>query len=86
MIVTTKDGRILRDGKDYTAFRRSLYDAQEGRCAECGRYTSLELWPEDPNSFHVHHRNGRGLGGGKRTDTLEACEGLCFTCHIGKHD
>ena len=81
-----KDGRVVRTGKDYTAFRYELYMAQERRCADCGALTGLLLDPYLAYSFHVHHINGRGMGGGKRSDTFLACKGLCGRCHRGKHE
>ena len=76
-IKITKDGRTIRTGKDYTAFRYELYLAQAAKCARCPVRTSLGMEPMYDSSFHVHHVNGRGMGGGKRSDTFLACEGLC---------
>jgi hypothetical protein len=78
MRTTTKDGRTILTGRDYTEFRHDVWDAQEGRCLNCGRSVMF-----DPEWFQVHHKNGRG--GGKRTDTLEACAGLCRDCHMKAH-
>lgn len=86
MIGTTKDGRVIRSGRDYSQFRRDLHFLQDALCARCLRYTLLGAWLEDDNSFHVHHTNGRGMGGSKRDDTLEACEGLCGKCHREEHN
>jgi hypothetical protein len=86
LIKTTKDGRTIREGKDYTIFRWQLWERQTvGMCARCHKGTSLSADPEDYNSFHVHHVNGRGMGGGKRDDTFEACVGLCGACHRKEH-
>ena len=81
-----KDGRVVRTGKDYTAFRYELYMSQLGKCAECGCQTSLVLDAWNSNSFHVHHVNGRGMGGGKHSDTFLACVGLCGKDHRRKHE
>ena len=85
MIKTTKDGRTILTGRDYTRFRERLFALQAGMCDECRGYVSLLRELEDDHSFHVHHLNGRGMGGGKRDDTLEACIGLCGKCHREKH-
>lgn len=82
-VKVTKDGRRIRTGKDYTAFRRGLWDRQAGGCDTCGRPTSLSADLISDYSFHVHHKRGRG--GGKRDDTLEACVGLCGADHRKVH-
>lgn len=85
VITTTKDGRTIRTGKSYTEFRRALYVEQGGKCARCRRICRLEVPLTWDYAFHVHHKNGRGLGGGKRDDTFEACEGLYGACHRKEH-
>ena len=84
MIKVTKDGRTIRTAGDYTKFRKELYRYQNGECMECGRFTKLDVPIEYDNSFHTDHIRGRG--GGKRSDTLEACRGLCGKCHRAKHN
>jgi hypothetical protein len=69
MIRTTKDGRTVRTGRDYTKFRIERHTAQHSQCAECGRITVLWHPLEWDDSFHVHHEGGRGMGGSKRDDT-----------------
>ena len=86
MIKTTKDGRTIREGKNYTIFRWQLWGNQDGICVRCFRDTSLSADLEDDRSFHVHHKNGRGMGGSKRDDTFEACTGLCGKCHREEHN
>lgn len=86
MIKTTKDGRTILDGKDYTRFRRALWEAQEGECSNCHLATSTTCDLEYDHSFHVDHKTGRGIGGGKRDDTFAACRGLCGKCHRLKHN
>jgi len=81
----TKDGRTILTGPDYTAFRKELFDQQRGRCFECGAWTNLEAPIEFDGAFHVHHKKGRGMGGSKRDDTMEACVGLCSVCHRKIH-
>ena len=66
-------------------FRVQLYTMQGAQCARCERYVSLSADLEDDQSFHLHHTNGRGMGGGKRDDTFEECEGLCSKCHRKEH-
>lgn len=84
-IKVTKDGRTIRAGRDYSQLRRDLHFQQDARCVRCKRFTFLTAYIEQDNSFHVHHTNGRGMGGSKRDDTLEACEGLCGKCHRKEH-
>lgn len=86
MIRTTKDGRTIRKGQHYTQFRRELYVHQLGLCAECRRYTYLDVPLEWDTAFHTDHEAGRGMGGGKRDDTFEACKGKCGRCHRKKHN
>lgn len=85
MIVVNKAGRTKRTGKDYTEFRRSLHESQNGLCYQCGKVTSLAADILSDWSFHVHHENGRGMGGGRRDDTPESCKGICGKCHRGIH-
>jgi hypothetical protein len=85
VIKTTKDGRTIRTGKDYTAFRREVYEMQSGRCVRCIRTTSLEADILSDYSFHVHHRDGRGMGGSKRDDVPSKVEGLCGKDHRLEH-
>jgi hypothetical protein len=69
----TKDGRTIYQGKFYTAYRRFVWDLQEGKCSECGR--SMFLFQMD-----LHHPGngilgGRGMGGQNRDDSKAV--GLC---------
>jgi hypothetical protein len=82
----TKDGRTLRTGKDYTTFRYDLWFSQDGRCIRCGGIAALSEPIYRARSFHVHHKNGRGMGGSKRSDTFLKCEGLCGSCHRIEHN
>lgn len=86
MIKTTKDGRTIRTGTDYTKFRKDMWDAQDARCKACDRFTSINCPLEYDYAFHVHHKNGRGMGGSKRDDTFEACQGDCGKCHRAEHN
>lgn len=85
MIRTMKDGRTIRNGKHYKDFRYMMHSDQGGLCMRCGAETGVSIDLESDYSFHVHHRNGRGLGGGKRDDTVHSCEGLCGKCHRKEH-
>ena len=92
MIRVTKDGRTIRTGKDYMAFRRELFYAQVGRCmvTECGRCTFPLVDPEFDFSFHVSHRGSRGMGGAIRDDVVgpkrgQVEGGKCGKCHRKDH-
>lgn len=91
MIKITKDGRTIRTGRHYTDFRVSVWEHQFGVCYRCPRRTDLGIDIFCDNSFHVHHVNGRGIGGSKRDDVIErdghvVCEGLCGICHRKEHN
>lgn len=90
MLKYTKDGRTIRTGADYTAFRFEVYLVQSSRCAnrncdiEGGRFTSLDHPLEFDDSFHLNHLQGRG--GGKRDDVMvrngkQIVRGDCGKCH-----
>lgn len=90
MIKYTKDGRTIRTGADYTAFRFEVYLVQSSRCGnpKCeikgGRFTSLDSALESYDSFHLNHLHGRG--GGKRDDVMfrngkQMVRGDCGKCH-----
>jgi hypothetical protein len=78
VIRVTKDGRTIRTGKHYTEFRHAIYDRCEGICEGCNR--GLVFW-----EMEVHHKNGRGMGGGKRDDIPKEVLGLCGACHGAEH-
>lgn len=84
-VKVTKDGRTIRSGKTYTAFRYELWLCQNKLCADCGRQTDLHVDLSWNTSFHIDHVDGRGLGGSKRDDTFLACKGKCGKCHRIKH-
>lgn len=75
MRTTTKDGRTILTGRQYTFLREQVWLAQEKRCT-CGARLSLA-------EMHLHHKDGRG--GGRRDDTVETTVGLCWRCHDRKH-
>ena len=69
-----KDGRRILTGKDYTEFKRRVLESQGGKCAQCAG--DLAEWAAE-----LHHKHGRGLGGGFRNDEFGECEVLCHWCH-----
>ena len=85
MIRTTKDGRTIKTGADYLLFRMEVAESQRHRCAMCGRFIFFHHSFELDDSCHLHHRNGRGMGGSKRDDTPDMCVALCGKCHRGIH-
>ena len=90
-IKTTKDGRMIRSGKDYTAFRRQVFEDQRGRCMTCGAWTNLEAPIEFAGSFHIAHRGSRGMGGSIRDDVVGPKRGAveggkCGHCHRKEHN
>jgi hypothetical protein len=86
MIEIKRDGRVIRTGRDYSEFRKSIFENQNGCCADCGIACEFVADPDWHCSFHVHHKHGRGLGGSRRTDTLEECVGWCGACHHSHHE
>ena len=91
MIRETKDGRTIREGLDYTVFRRWLHEGQNGKCKCCGRTTSLESPIHYDDSFHVAHRGSRGMGGSFRDDRVGDKRGMvecgkCGKCHRKEHN
>jgi len=58
--------------------REELCTQAHGRCQRCTYPTTL-------SEGHAHHKERRGLGGGKRNDSLSNLEWLCQSCHIKEH-
>ncbi len=90
MIKTTKDGRTIRTGKDYTKFRADLYVKQNASCIECDQTCVFDAPLEWNNSFHVAHHGSRGMGGAIRDDVVgpkrgQVEGGLCGKCHRESH-
>ncbi len=85
-MIKKRGTRTIKTGRDYTAFRVGMWEHQSGQCRKCSKATMLDMPPFSDWSFHVHHKKGRGMGGGKRDDTMRACEGLCGSCHRGMHN
>jgi hypothetical protein len=64
--------RVVLVGPDYQdLWFRVCMGLQGGKCAHCGCSRGLSL----------HHKRGRGMGGGFRLDTEEGVVGLCESCH-----
>src|SRR5882724_12014040 len=78
-ITVKKDGRTILSGQDYSNLRMRAFDNYSGHCARCHSW----IWFA---SFHLHHKRGRGLGGGKRNDILSEVEPLCSACHRKEHN
>ena len=76
---------MIRKGGDYVKFRIDVAELQEHKCAECGRYIFFHHEMEADDSVHLHHKNGRGMGGSKRDDTFAAVVALCGACHRTAH-
>lgn len=73
---TTKSGKTIADGADYTAIREETYKRQNGRCSDCGRR-------KDISEMELHHADKRGAG--KRDDADPENKLLCQWCHRGRH-
>lgn len=79
-----KDGRVIYQGRAYTAYRMTVYEAQGRCCLDCGKEVAFV-------DFEIHHLGkgqlgGRGLGGAKRDDRQSI--GLCggpLGCHSKRH-
>jgi hypothetical protein len=56
--------------------RRFIAERAGDACHRCGRHCA---YPDGD----AHHEGGRGLGGGKRDDSVEGLEWLCRMCHRG---
>lgn len=69
-----RDGRVKLTGRNYVTLRLRKWAQQNWKCANCKREMNFE-------EMELHHKNGRGMMGSKRDDTLEATEGLCKKCH-----
>jgi 5-methylcytosine-specific restriction endonuclease McrA len=80
----THDGRTILKGTDYSKFRESIWRRDMGRCVRCTRPVSLVIWGND-SDMHLHHRNGRGMGGSLHNDVSEEVETLCSVCHRIEH-
>lgn len=61
----------------YSKHKAELWERQNKRCKKCKTYLA------DPADAHLHHLEGRGLGGGKRDDRKVAL--LCNSCHVRLH-
>jgi HNH endonuclease len=68
-----------------TEFRREVWKRDGGRCTRCGNRVNV-IAEGNYSDMHLHHENGRGLGGGKRNDVFEECSTLCVSCHRKEHN
>jgi len=84
-IRTTKDGRQILTGKDYTELRIRVYTRDRGRCIVCGVRTRIEQGGYD-NDMHLCHVIPRRMGGGSRDDTMENTVTKCAACHRTEHN
>lgn len=61
---------------EYAGQKRRVWHKQGQGCAHCFKGIALA-------EMHLHHKDGRGLGGGKRNDLKTI--GLCEGCHQKEH-
>lgn len=74
-----KDGRTILTGRDYTAHKMKVWEAQGRRCAgPCGCYLPFQY-------AELDHAAGRGMGGSKRDDLAEGNTVKCSNCHRLRH-
>lgn len=69
-------GQVKLPPSKYRKHKQRVIEHQVERCRKCGRKI-------DMNSSHLHHRGGRGIGGGKRDD--RKVRALCIDCHREVH-
>ncbi len=72
-----KDGRTILSGKNYTDHKIEVWESQERKCSDCGRYLSFD-------SAEFHHYASRGMGGCFRDDLDHRNRVLCggpMGCH-----
>ena len=88
MIKTTKDGRTILSGDDYSLLKHQRLEVDRFNCSldpvmtddgleplGCG--LAISYWTCD-----LHHIDGRGMGGSKRDDTIAKTRALCRSCHV----
>ena len=88
MIKTTKDGRTILSGQDYSGLKLQRLAVDWYRCSldpvmkddgpitlGCNRLLTFY-------SADLHHIDGRGMGGSKRDDTIAKTRALCRSCHV----
>jgi len=75
-----KEIPIRLEGKALEALRREVYDRDEGKCQQCGRWLPYE--GEVLVRAHMAHRKGRGRGG---SDTIDNVRILCAMHHGEEH-
>lgn len=88
-IRTTSDGREICFTREAWNWRRhEVLKRDKFRCCDCGRLVAETV--EIANMFglpvaNVHHRETRGIGGGKRDDRAENLLTSCGHCHQARH-
>ena len=73
-----KEGLVKLSAYQYRKHRERVWQKQSKRCAKCRRPIT------DLSDGHLHHYDGRGMGGGKRNDWKT--EFLCIECHLKEHN
>ena len=89
---------VCLDDESWQTRRKETHDRAGGRCerisskTRCGRIAPIhDIIDQDYGDVtvpagHAHHKNGtRGLGGGKRDDSLGNLEWDCWWCHRDAH-
>jgi hypothetical protein len=97
-IIGRGDREICRTEDAWQKRRKETFDRAHGRCEHvypngrrCDRFAPLhDQYDRDGDLMlpagHAHHKNGtRGLGGGKRDDSLENLLWLDADCHREAH-
>ena len=73
--------KVRLNGREMAELRQNVFARSEMICENDlgGKRCSERLtW----NSFHLHHREHRSLGG---SDSMENCLAVCFACHQAHH-
>lgn len=71
--------KALANQAQWQQTRRKVLLRDGYRCVACGR-------PVTAASAEVDHIARRGLGGGKRDDSLENLRTMCRPCHHARHE
>jgi hypothetical protein len=67
-----------------SADRRAKWISENGPCANCGSWDSLEVDHVDPESKSFNISRCWTLGGTKLQAELSKCQVLCHECHLLK--
>jgi hypothetical protein len=76
----TKDGRTILRGLDMEKFRREMMDRSNGYCQALSHASACTDWVAW-ESGHLHHIDGKGLGGSKHDDVPHKVQWLSESCH-----